>query len=551
MSCCMHTKRQGARRPSSATAGARFQQLTAPSASRWLGAAGTASSLLKLSFMRHACPLPLVSCRPLSSAPTIMSFEDFECQLQHAIIENSIAGVSAALAAGRSPGSLALPLAPLCRGLMTACLRGRAPIVGMLLAAGSDPNHMAAGPPPGPPAAVNVWRHEYPIHAAARHADAACVALLLAAGADPLARDGSGCTAAHCCSTQAARLLLEAAPQAALLRNNMGRTPMHHSSGEHLRLLLEAAPEAAVVQDNSGQVPLHFAAQGANHADSTDRVRLLLEAAPQAALMQDSKGRTPLHYARSERNEAEVRLLLAAAPEAALMRDHSGSLPLHYADWVGTIRPLLQAAPGAALMLDSRGLTPATAAIGRHSIEAAQCLLAEAPLQPTHEVEAALAAAIHSAGVSRLRQWDIMLVASILAARENVQLGSHDWYSPGVIVDRGLAVWLPAMLRHSDAAAARLMAFLPPVDRERLRTLALCLVRAERTLSVQLPPPITRRLLVEAAAQQSFESRPYLATNVFFYRRHEKTTLLIILGLICWVTTGLLIFHAVKFMRSG
>lgn len=350
------------------------------------------------------------------------------------------------------------------------------------------------------------------------------MALLLAAGADPLVQDGSGCTAAHCCSIQAAPLLLEAAPQAALVRNNQGRTPLHDSSGEHLRLLLEAAPEAAMAQDNSGQVPLHYAAQHANHAGSINRIRLLLEAAPQAALMRDSKGRAPLHYAC---REAEVRLLLGAAPEAALMRDISGRLPLHYADRAGTIRPLLQAAPAAEIMLDSRDLTPATAAIARHSFEAVQCLLAEGIMPPTHEVEVALDSAMHSPGVSRLGQWYMMLVPGVLVARENVQLGSYGWYDPSVLIDRGLAVWLPAMLRHSDAAAAWLMAFLPPVDRERLRTLALCLVRAESTLSVQLPPPITRRLLGEAAAQQRFESRPHLATNafhilVFLDRRHTQ-----------------------------
>ncbi|MDT9165880.1 hypothetical protein RSW31_25705, partial [Escherichia coli] len=63
-----------------------------------------------------------------------------------------------------------------------------------------------------------------------------------------------------------------------------------------------------------------------------------------------------------------------------------------------------------------------------------------------------------------------------------------------------LGWWLPVMMRRSEAAAARLVAFLPAEDRRWLRTLALSLGRYERSLSARLPPPILRRLL-ELAAQ--------------------------------------------------
>lgn len=71
------------------------------------------------------------------------------------------------------------------------------------------------------------------------------------------------------------------------------------------------------------------------------------------------------------------------------------------------------------------------------------------------------------------------------------------------MVSPQLAVWLPATLHHSDAAAARLVAFLPPPHRHRLRTVALCLVRVERGLSAPLPTPIGHRLLGQVEKQQA------------------------------------------------
>ena len=63
----------------------------------------------------------------------------------------------------------------------------------------------------------------------------------------------------------------------------------------------------------------------------------------------------------------------------------------------------------------------------------------------------------------------------------------------------GLAAALPAVLCRSEAEAALLVRRLPVGERQRLRTAALCLARAQRVHNVQLPPPILRLLLAAAA----------------------------------------------------
>lgn len=49
------------------------------------------------------------------------------------------------------------------------------------------------------------------------------------------------------------------------------------------------------------------------------------------------------------------------------------------------------------------------------------------------------------------------------------------------------------------------MRLLPPHDRQRLSTLALSMARIERGLSAQLPTPLTRRLLAQAAEQHALQ----------------------------------------------
>ena len=63
----------------------------------------------------------------------------------------------------------------------------------------------------------------------------------------------------------------------------------------------------------------------------------------------------------------------------------------------------------------------------------------------------------------------------------------------------GLAAALPAVLQRSEAEAGHLVALLSPVERARLRLLALCLSRASQG---KLPVPISHRILALAAAMQ-------------------------------------------------
>ena len=64
----------------------------------------------------------------------------------------------------------------------------------------------------------------------------------------------------------------------------------------------------------------------------------------------------------------------------------------------------------------------------------------------------------------------------------------------------GLAAALPAVLCRSEAEAALLVRRLPVGERQRLRTAAPCLARAQHVHSLQLPSPILR-LLLRAAAE--------------------------------------------------
>lgn len=64
-----------------------------------------------------------------------------------------------------------------------------------------------------------------------------------------------------------------------------------------------------------------------------------------------------------------------------------------------------------------------------------------------------------------------------------------------------LAIWLQDL----EAAAARLVRLLPHGDQQRLRILALSLMRNARELLLPLPTPIVHRLLAEAAALHALE----------------------------------------------
>ena len=73
----------------------------------------------------------------------------------------------------------------------------------------------------------------------------------------------------------------------------------------------------------------------------------------------------------------------------------------------------------------------------------------------------------------------------------------------------GLRTALPAVLQRSAHEAALLVRHMPEWERERLRTLALCLGRAQRLLHTrrsfqlpQLPPDVVGRLLALSVSER-------------------------------------------------
>jgi len=131
---------------------------------------------------------------------------------------------------------------------------------------------------------------------------------------------------------------------------------------------------------------------------------------------------------------------------------------------------LLAAEPTAALVY-IEGYTPLTAALLEQHAEAARCLLAEGPLPLLQHPEQLL---------ELLADWEgeaARPLYPILAARQSLtpqQWGQVPSSCPG------LGAALPAVLERSAQEAAHLVRHLPPADRQRLSTAALCLARAQR-----------------------------------------------------------------------
>ena len=197
------------------------------------------------------------------------------------------------------------------------------------------------------------------------------------------------------------------------------------------------------------------------------------------------------------------------------------------------MRLLLAAAPQTATMRDRQNFTPLDTAIEDVSGDSLQLLLAEADLQPTNEITDRLIKTLvrldtagDHAGLRRLA-----LAVPVLVARLGVPLDSGDDNCTferfrSHMVSPTLARWLPAMLCRSDTAAARLVPFLPSPDRQRLRTLALCLARYQRSLSFRLPGPVAGHLLALAAAQHAPRVDQQLmaaARRAYFNRMAYKT----------------------------
>lgn len=324
------------------------------------------------------------------------------------------------------------------------------------------------------------------------------------------------------------RLFLEFAPQTAALCDDRGNTPFHLAarcgSVPAMELLLSAAPDTLVAVNSSGQSALHAAA---DWMGSEQAVRWLLQAAPQLAAVRDRQGRSAMHEAAStERSGISVIHLLAAArPELVTVTDYDGQSPLHVASYSGNeraIRALLELAPQAAMAVDSRGQTPLHAsANGRFAMSRPQ----QAPWI-LELLEAAPAAArvqdrngrtplelllndrsgIATAGelgvrdpqaalqLLRATKWpaDPAFLTCLVAC---LPLSAFEWAS---LPAACLAAALPAALAHSPARARLLVEHLPSQDAARLRTLALCLARVQRSMSAQLPLPLQQHILTHA-----------------------------------------------------
>jgi hypothetical protein len=160
------------------------------------------------------------------------------------------------------------------------------------------------------------------------------------------------------------------------------------------------------------------------------------------------------------------------------------------------LRQLLAADPAAALLRDRDGRTPLQLALQWASVDVVRCLLAEAPRQPASELLAAIETAWHPE--SKPRFYALVAALQPLTAAEWARVPTPC---------AGLGAVLPAVLERSIAEAGLLVRHLPTGDQARLRTLALCLARAQRRRptrrSPRLPPlptPIVWRLLVLSVA---------------------------------------------------
>ena len=227
------------------------------------------------------------------------------------------------------------------------------------------------------------------------------------------------------------------------------------------RLLLAAAPEAATVAAENGDLPIHVAAL--NSADA-DMISLLLAAAPQTAAVRGAGGLTPLHCAARAGNVAAVRALLTAAPATALVQDQNG-LPLKAA--VRSMRTAIQYGG----RRDHE----------RSYREAALCLIEATP--PADCLAVANDPPFHHVC---LPLFPHIVVCHALTEAEWQRVPSP---CPG------LAAVLPVVFRCSGAEAALLVAHLPPADRDRLRTAALCLNRRQHELGIYLPGPLVGCIL--------------------------------------------------------
>ena len=143
--------------------------------------------------------------------------------------------------------------------------------------------------------------------------NAAIVALLLEAGADPNARDERGETPLPWASELGDARIIALLTQAGVnvnARDDRGATPLHGATREGdtaiIRVLVEAGanPDA---RNDRGETPLHIASD--RGSDSTVIAVLVVAGADVGA--RDDDGRTPLHAAEQHQDPAAINALLA------------------------------------------------------------------------------------------------------------------------------------------------------------------------------------------------------------------------------------------------
>ena len=131
---------------------------------------------------------------------------------------------------------------------------------------------------------------------------------LLAAGADPNARDEIGQTALHVASSAAQTQALLNAGADPNARANEGHTPLHEAWGEQTEDLLAAGADPNA-RDCNGSVPLH-------EASSPAQIEALLNAGADPTV-RDNEGHTPLDLALARGDDKQSELLREAmAPQA-------------------------------------------------------------------------------------------------------------------------------------------------------------------------------------------------------------------------------------------
>ena len=256
-----------------------------------------------------------------------------------------------------------------------------------------------------------------------------------------------------------------------------------------LRACLAAGTDPNVQHDTWPHSPLHAAAR-CRHADCVAAL-LAAVADPHAKTV---GGGTPLHMAAGGGCTACVAALLAAGAGLCAVDDNL-QLATHLAafyDQPSVLRQLLAADPETALQRDRLGRTPLQVALVEGHADAARCLLEVGLLQPA----GGLLAAVFFMPRDRLAAEPPLY--TMIAGHQ--PLARNEWARKQTPCP-GLGAALPAVLARSTTEARLLVQHLSPMDRQRLRVLALCLGRAQRGLPTPLPAPILWHILAIAATQ--------------------------------------------------